>query len=230
MVDIFNMIAYELNRFVCFNSEFQKRRENMSKVIGYIRVSTDKQTTENQKLAILDYANKNKIQVDSWIKVNASSRRTPTERRIDELLGKVQSGDTIVTSELSRLARSVGQIAIIVDELIKNKVQVICIKENIILNGKQTIQSKVMVTMFSLFAEIERDLISERTKEGLARARSEGKLLGRPKGRGKSKLDPFQEEIRGYLSKGLNLTNIARIYGVSWTALKHFVESRKLKG
>jgi DNA invertase Pin-like site-specific DNA recombinase len=202
----------------------------MGKTIGYIRVSTDKQTTENQKLAILDYSNKNNIKVDSWIKVNASSRRTPTERRIDELLGKVQSGDTIVTSELSRLARSVGQIAIIVDELIKNKVQVICIKENIILNGKQTIQSKVMVTMFSLFAEIERDLISERTKEGLARARSEGKLLGRPKGiKGKSKLDGHEDEIRGYLSKGLNLTNIARIYGVSWTALKHFVETRKLR-
>lgn len=202
----------------------------MGKVIGYIRVSTDKQTTENQKLAILDYANKNKIKVDEWLEVNASSRRTPTERKIDILLNKVSEGDIIITSELSRLARSVGQIAIIVDELIKNKVQVICIKENIILNGKQTIQSKVMVTMFSLFAEIERDLISERTKEGLARARAEGKLLGRPKGtKGKSKLDGYEQEIKTLIEKGLNLTNIARIYGVSWTALKHFVTSRKLQ-
>jgi len=199
-----------------------------TKVIGYVRVSTDKQTTDNQRLAILDYANKSEMKVNDWIKVNASSRRTPTERRIDELLGRVQSGDTIITSELSRLARSVGQIAIIVNELLKKKVRLIAIKEAISLTGKQDIQSKVVITMFSLFAEIERDLISERTKEGLTRARLQGKILGRPKGKGKSKLDQYQDEIEGYLNKGLNLTNIARIYGVSWTALKHFVTSRNL--
>ncbi len=199
-----------------------------TKVIGYVRVSTDKQTTDNQKLAILDYANKSGMKVNDWIKVNASSRRTPTERRIDELLGRVQSGDTIITAELSRLARSVGQIAIIVNELLKKKVRLIAIKEAISLTGKQDIQSKVVITMFSLFAEIERDLISERTKEGLTRARLQGKILGRPKGKGKSKLDQYQDEIEGYLNKGLNLTNIARIYGVSWTSLKHFVVSRNL--
>ncbi len=199
-----------------------------TKVIGYVRVSTDKQTTDNQRLAILDYANKSEMKVNDWIKVNASSRRTPTERRIDELLGRVQSGDTIITAELSRLARSVGQIAIIVNELLKKKVRLIAIKEAISLTGKQDIQSKVVITMFSLFAEIERDLISERTKEGLTRARLQGKILGRPKGKGKSKLDQYQDEIEGYLNKGLNLTNIARIYGVSWTALKHFVTSRNL--
>lgn len=198
-------------------------------VIGYIRVSTDIQNTENQELAILKYANQNQLSVDSWIKVKMSSRRSTTDRRIDELLGKVSSGDVVIVAELSRLARSVGQIAIIVDELMKNKVRVICIKESMDLNGKRDIQSKVMVTMFSLFAEIERDLISERTKEGLQRAKAQGKLLGRPKGMGKSKLDGKEPEIKGYLAKGVNVTNIARIYGVARTTADHFVKSRGLQ-
>jgi DNA invertase Pin-like site-specific DNA recombinase len=119
----------------------------------------------------------------------------------------------LITAELARLGRSVGQIAILVDELLHNNVKLICIKYNMTLTGKRNVQSKVMITMFSLFAEFERDLISERTKEGLARA--ECKLLGRPKsGSGKSKLDGKQGEIQKYFEKGLNKTNIARNYGV----------------
>lgn len=105
----------------------------------------------------------------------------------------------------------------------------ICLKENMILNKKKDIKVKVMVTMFSLFAEIERDLISERTKEGLARARAEGKLLGRPKGSlGKSKLDGKEKEIKRYLAKGVNKANIARIYDVSWPTITNFIITRKL--
>jgi len=89
-------------------------------------------------------------------------------------------------------------------------------------------KSKVILTMFSLMAEIERDLVSERTKEGLRRARAEGKLLGRPKGTTSSKLDGKEGEIQGYLAKGVNLANVARIYGVSWSTMKHFVVSRGL--
>jgi DNA invertase Pin-like site-specific DNA recombinase len=89
---------------------------------------------------------------------------------------------------------------------------------------------KKMLTMFSLFAEIERDLISERTKEGLARARAQGKLLGRPKGiLGKSKLDGKEEDIRYYLSKGLNIGNIAKIFDVTWPTMNNFIKSRKMK-
>jgi len=104
------------------------------------------------------------------------------------------------------------------------------IKEGIDLNGAQNIQSKVMVTMFSLFAEIERDLLSERTKEGLRRARAQGQLLGRPKGSlGKSKLDGKETEIKRYLALGVNTANIARIYQVGWTTLDHFITTRKLR-
>jgi DNA invertase Pin-like site-specific DNA recombinase len=198
-------------------------------VWGYIRVSTDRQNTENQKLVILEYANKKSLTIDNFIEVKMSSKRSTKERKIDELLDQIQEGDFLIVAELSRLGRSVGQIAILMDQLIKRKVRVVCLKENINLNGKTNIQSKVMITMFSLFAEIERDLISERTKEGLARARAQGKLLGRPKGTlGKSKLDGKEQEIKNYLAKKVNKANIARIYGVSWPTLDNFIKTRRL--
>ena len=197
---------------------------------GYVRVSTDHQNTENQKLAILEYANGKHLRIDHWIETKTSSRKSPKERRIDELVDQLKEDDLLIVAELSRLGRSVGQIAILVDELVKKKVKVICLKENITLNGKADIQKKMMITMFSLFAEIERDLISERTKEGLARARFEGKLLGRPKGTiGKSKLDGKEKEIKEYLAKGVNRANIARIYGVSFPTIENFIRSRGLR-
>ena len=106
-----------------------------------------------------------------------SSRKSTKQRGIDELLERLNPGDTLITSELSRLGRSLGQIIQIVDELVKRKVIFIAVKENIKLNAKQDIQTKVMVAMFGLFAEIERDLISERTKQGLAVARKKGNIV-----------------------------------------------------
>lgn len=204
-----------------------KKRKGLT--LGYIRVSSDKQTVENQKLAILEYSRTHKLAVDEWIEIEMSSRKTTKQRRIDELMERLQKGDTLIVSELSRLARSVGQIAIIVDTLIKNGVRTICLKEGIDLNGKRDMSSKVMITMFSLFSEIERDLISERTKEGLRRAKAQGKLLGRPKGiPGKSKLDGKEQEIQDLLSKGVTKANIARICGVGATTMRHFIRSRKL--
>ena len=201
----------------------------MGETIGYIRVSTDKQTVDNQRLAIHEYCHRNKFQVDDWIEVNMSSRRTPAQRRIDELLERLKEGDCLIVAELSRLARSVGQIAVTVSTLIKKKVRLISIKENINLNGGQDMQTKVMITMFSLFSEIERDLISERTKEGLKLARAEGKLLGRPMGTiGKSKLDGKEDEIKTFLKGGINKTNIARYLNVSWSTLENFIKTRKL--
>ncbi|MGD9731496.1 MAG: recombinase family protein [Desulfamplus sp.] len=196
---------------------------------GYVRVSTDEQSIENQKLVILEYANKNKMTVDKWVEIKISSRRSSKERMIDELLQELQTDDTLIVAELSRLGRSVGQITIIVNELVRKKIKLICLKENICLNAKATIQNKVTITMFSLFAEIERDLISERTKEGLARVKAEGRNLGRPKGAlGKSKLDGRQKEIQNYLQKRVNKTNIARIFDVSRPTLVNFIETRGL--
>jgi DNA invertase Pin-like site-specific DNA recombinase len=198
-------------------------------ILGYIRVSTHDQNIENQRLVILEYANRNSLTISQWIETKASSRRSSKERKIEELCKQLTPGDTLIVAELSRLGRSVGQIIILIDELLNKKVNVICIKEDLKLNIRRNMQSKVMLTMFSLFAEIERDLISERTKEGLERAKAEGKLLGRPKGKlGKSKLDGKQNEIQNYLDKGVNKANIAKIYDVSWPTLDNFIKTRGL--
>ena len=134
---------------------------------------------------------------------------------------------SLIVAELSRLARSVGQIALIVDRLLDSGVRIICIKESMDLNDKRDMKAKVMITMFSLFAEIERDLISEREKEGLARA--QGKVLGRPKGSlGKSILDGKEDQIKDLLDKTVTKANIAKIFGVSWPTIDNFIRTREL--
>lgn len=129
--------------------------------IAYLRVSTGGQELSNQRLAILDYAQHHHLHIDKFLEVQASSRKSLKERGIDGLFADIAAGDLVLVSELSRLGRSVGQVIQIVDDLLKHQIRLVAIKENIHLDGKQDIQSKVMVTMFGLFAEIERDLISE---------------------------------------------------------------------
>jgi len=200
------------------------------KTIAYLRVSTDKQDLNNQKLEILEYAQKRNFKVDDFIEIEVSSRKTPKQRRIDELLSRLSAGDLLIVSELSRLGRSVGQVVTFVDELIKRKIKLIGIKEGIDIDGKKDMQTKVMVTMFTLFAEIERDLISERTKQGLAAARAKGKLLGRPKGSlGKSKLDGKEQFIKDELKYKVAKSAIARKLQVSRTSLVNFIATRGLE-
>ena len=142
----------------------------------------------------------------------------------------LQSGDRLVVSELSRLGRSLGQIVAILDALAKQSVSFIAIKENIRVEGKQDIQNKVMTTLFALFADVERDLISERTREGLAKARASGKRLGRPKGSlGVSRLDGREDEIRHFLQLGVSKSSIATITGVTRPTLYNFIATRGLK-
>jgi DNA invertase Pin-like site-specific DNA recombinase len=199
------------------------------KTVAYLRVSTGSQDLANQKMAVLDYARQQHFTVDRFAEAQVSSRKTPAQRGIEDLLGTLAAGDRLVVSELSRLGRSLGQVIRIVDELVKQKVCFVAIKEGIRFEGKQDMQTKVMVTLFGLFAEVERDLISQRTKEGLAAARAKGRLLGRPKGTlGKSKLDGKEEEIRMLLEKTVSKASIAKIVGVSRTALHHFIRTRKL--
>ena len=193
----------------------QEPTMNQSKTFAYLRISTGKQDLKNQRLELHEYARKNGLKIDEFIEVEISSRKTPEARKIDVLLKKLNAGDLLLVSELSRLGRSVGQVIQIVDELIKEQVGFVAVKENIRLNGKHNIQSKTMVTLFGLFAEIERDLISERTKQGLIAARAKGKQLGRPRGSGKSKLDKFKPEIAALLKNGSTKTFIAKRYGTS---------------
>lgn len=200
------------------------------KTIAYLRVSTNSQDLTNQKLAIHEYVHKKSIKITEFIQVKVSSRKRKAKHYIDEAVGKLKSGDMLIVSELSRIGRSLGQILQIIDTLVKQNIRFIAIKESIDFSGKQDMKTKVMIALFGLFAEVERDLISERTKEGLAAARKKGRLLGRPKGAlGKSKLDGKENEIRILLNKTVSLTSIAKIMDVSRTALYNFIDSRKLR-
>lgn len=198
-------------------------------MIGYLRVSTSKQDLNNQKLEILEYCRRNNCQVDDFIEVEISSRKSTKQRRIDELFEKLQKNDTLIVSELSRLGRSVGQVVTFVDSILQNQIRLISLKEGISLNGKTDMQSKIMVTMFSLFAELERDLISERTRQGLQAARAKGKILGRPVGSlGKSKLDGKEDFIKYELKFKVSKSAIARKLGVSRGSIVNFINSRNL--
>jgi DNA invertase Pin-like site-specific DNA recombinase len=199
------------------------------KTVAYLRISTGSQDLAHQKMAVLDYARQQRFTVDRFVEAQVSSRKNPAQRGIDDLLGTMAAGDRLIVSELSRLGRSLGQVIRIVDELVKRKIRFIAIKEAIRLEGKQDMQTKVMIALFGLFAEVERDLISERTKEGLVAARAKGRLLGRPKGSlGTSKLDGKEGEIRMLLEKQVSKASIAKIVGVSSTNLRHFIRTRRL--
>ena len=166
----------------------------------------------------------------TFIEATAPGQASEKRRRLDDLTNALQRGDRLVVSELSRLGRSLGQIVTILDALAKAGVAFVALKENIRIEGKRDIQTKVMTTLFALFAEVERDLISERTREGLARARSSGRKLGRPKGSlGVSRLDGKEDEIRRFLELGVSKTAIAKITGVSRTALYSFMTTRGLR-
>ena len=206
--------------------------KNKGKVYAYCRVSTSDQDADNQRLEILEYARQNNFKVDDYIMIEVSSRKDKKTRRIDELMGNLQAGDTLIVSELSRLGRSVGQLSTMVDELVSNKIKFVAIKEGISLNGngKKDIQTTALVSCFSMLAEIERQLVSERTKAGLQAARAKGKLLGRPKGStGKSILDGKEEFIQAELKYGVAKSAIARKLEVSRGSLVNFIKSRGLE-
>lgn len=201
--------------------------------IAYLRVSTEKQDADNQRLAILDFANTHRLTVDDFHTHVISSRASESKRGIAQMLAELNPGDTIIVAELSRLGRSISQIIRLIDDLIKNQIGLIAIKENINIpaNGeKLDLQTKITTTLFALLGEIERDLISRRTKEGMARvgikgSRS-GRPIGRPRGRSHSALDVHREAIEGYLKLGLSQSAIAKLLKTPPTTLNSWLKSR----
>jgi len=174
------------------------KHEKMSKTIAYIRVSTDEQDLKNQKFEILNYCDREGLNVDKWLELKMSSRRSAKERRIDELVTNLKPNDRLLVSELSRLGRSTGEVINLIKRLTDQQIEFVSIKQGLRITSQndQDMTSKVMITIFSLLAELERDLISERTKMGMAKAKALGKKIGRPKGPGKSRLDGKEAEIR----------------------------------
>ena len=198
-----------------------------NKVIGYIRVSTVDQDTEKNEAAILKYANSRNFGQVEFVSEKVSGNKSWKKRKLFDVVESLTTGDVLIVPELSRLGRSLVNVLDVLNILKDKDVAVYSVKENFQLNGTD-MQSKVMRTMLTLFAEIERDLISARTKEGLAAARANGKLLGRPKGIGKSRLDVHREPIIALLKNGSQRQFIAKRYGVTPAALLHWLKRHDL--
>ena len=206
--------------------------KNTSKIIGYIRTSTDKQDLKNQQHEILSYTNKNDLKVYEFIETQNSSRKTPKQRRIEELLDKLNIHDTLIVTELSRLGRSSSEILTLMNELIKKKIKVILIKQNVAISSdRYDMNSKVMVTFFSLFGELERDMVSLRTKEALSAKKAQGIKLGKPIGTiQKSKFDKDLDKIKELLEYRLSVRKIAKHMGYpNYISLNKYLNKRGIK-
>lgn len=197
-------------------------------IYGYIRVSTDVQTVENQRYEINQFCAREGLSVDSWIEETISGTKTPDKRQLGQLLTRAGDGDLIICSELSRLGRSLYMIMEILALCMDKGCRVWTIKDGFRLGDD--IQSKVLAFAFGLSAEIERNLISQRTKEALERKRSEGIKLGRPRGAvGKhTKLSGRENVIRVLLDEGASYAEIARIFHVDRSTLVRFCRGRAL--
>lgn len=196
-------------------------------IYGYIRVSSDKQIVENQRFEINKFCEKQNIVINDWIEETISGTKNYSKRQLGILLKKVHKDDTIICSELSRLGRNLFMIMEILNICMTKECRVWTIKDNYRLG--EDIQSKVLAFAFGLSAEIERNLISQRTKEALARKKAEGVILGRPVGRKtdevKYKLFPKRTLIVELLRSGVSQRKIAKICRVDRNTLGRYIHS-----
>jgi len=193
-------------------------------IYGYIRVSKDKQTVENQRFEIERYCSTNNIVIEQWIEETISGKQSPEKRLLGSLLAKVKTDDLIICSELSRLGRDSLMIMSILNHLMQNGVNIWTSKGNYRFDG--TIQAKTLAFCLGIAAEIERDLTSQRTKEALCRKRSEGVILGRPQGRRSTllKLTGREKEIQALLAQNVSKSDIAHKLGVDRKTVISFLK------
>lgn len=197
-------------------------------IYGYIRVSSDKQTVENQRFEINNFCKRQTLTIDGWIEETISGTTSYNKRELGKLLRKVRKDDLIICAELSRLGRNLFMIMEILNICMTKECRVWTIKDGYRLG--EDIQSKVLAFAFGLSAEIERNLISQRTKEALARKRAEGVVLGRPRGRknapDKYKLSGKANLIRELLSEGVSRRKTAKICKVDRSTLARFIKEQ----
>ena len=194
-------------------------------IYGYIRVSTEKQTVENQRFEIEEFCKNNNYSVDSWTEETVSGTKTPNKRLLGKLINKIKKDDILIVSELSRLGRNLLQIMGLLNDLMIKDVTLLTVKEGYVLGNN--INSKVLAFAFGLSAEIERNLISQRTKEALARKKAEGIRLGRPRGRAKItsyKLYKHRIQILKMRQTGASYNKIAKKYGVNRITVSTFIK------
>ena len=193
---------------------------------GYIRVSTNRQTVENQRFEIMRFCKTEGVRIDFWIEETISGVKDPEKRKLGKILKKMSSGDVLICAELSRLGRSLLMIMSILNQCMKKEVKVWTIKDNYRLGAD--ISSKVLAFAFGLSAEVERNLISMRTKEALARKKAEGAKLGRPKGSKskKNKLTGYEELIVKQYESGLSIRHIAKLRRVHPITISRFFAAK----
>ncbi len=192
------------------------------KTIGFIRVSTLDQDTEKNKLDMLQFANSHKLGNVEFVEEKVSGTKDYRKRKLGTLLDSMNNGDVLIVPELSRIARSTIQILEVIQITQDKGITLYSLKENF-CNQDNSIASTVTKTIFALVAQIERELISLRTREALHTRKASGMKLGRPKGKGKSKLDKHSSEINRLIALGVPKTIIAKQYGCSVGNLYNFL-------
>jgi len=203
-----------------------KTKKKDPKTIGYLRVSTIDQDTDKNKAEILSLANDKKFGHVKFIEEKVSGKKSWKERKIKNIIDELGEGDRLIVPELSRLGRSMLEIMEMLSIARDKGIYIYAVKGGWELNG--TIQSKVMAMAFSIASEIERDLISKRTKEALKARKAAGVKLGRPKGPGKSKLDKYREEIIALLKNGSTKAYIARKYKTTKANFHNWLKKNKI--
>lgn len=208
------------------NEEKTKGRKAAAaqRTLAYVRVSTDVQDVENQRLEILKLANEKELGKVRMIDEVVSGRKPWRERSLGPILQDLQKGDCLIVAEMSRLGRSMLEIMEILAYCAQTGIRVYAAKGNWALDG--TLQSKIMAMVLAMAAEIERDLISQRTKSALATKKAQGVKLGRPKGPGRSKLDDHDQEIRGLIALKVPQKEIAGKYQTTEANLAHWMTQR----
>ncbi len=199
-------------------------------ILGYIRVSTDHQDLEKQKHLLWEYAHNHKLVIDEFIEAEVSSQKDTKLRKIDELLLKAQKGDMLLVAELSRLGRNMLETLNIINTLSEHGVKIIFVRQpELSTKGSQ---EKLLLAIYSYFAEAEREFTSIRTKQGLAAAKAKGVRLGRPKGSKNKKsrrLDPYKEQIANLLGEEISIAAIRRHINpqleepLSYSSFKFFI-------
>lgn len=202
------------------------------KTIGYIRISTDEQDLSKQKHLLLEYAQQHKFVIDEFIEAEVSSRKDQRERRITELLSKLNGGDHLIVAELSRLGWNMLETLNIVTTLSDKRGKIIFVRQSEL--SASAMRGKLLLAIYSYIAETEREFISLRTKQGLAAFRANGQLLGRPKGSRNKKglvLEPFRDQIWAYLQLELPVSAVQKLinpqlsHPMAYNTYKYFVQS-----
>lgn len=197
------------------------------KTVAYLRVSTNDQDLQKNRADILHLANEKNLGKVHWVEETASGKISWKKRKIAAILDGFGTGDNLIVSELSRLGRSMLECMEILSIATQKEINIYAVKGNWQLDG--SIQSKIIAMAFSMAAEIERDLISQRTKEALAARKRAGKPLGRPRGPGKSKLDEHRVEIEALLANGSTQKFIANRYGTTEGNLSRWLKIHGLR-